>query len=79
MELFAYKNYVTDKKSFGYDESGARIGETPNIAMDAGSEELAKIIAASPRMLSMLAILVSDYNEKHIEEARKLIREVRSV
>ena len=46
--LFAFGNYVTDKESFYFDGSGARHGETPNIAMDAGSENLANIIASGP-------------------------------
>lgn len=50
--LYAHKQYVTDKESFGYEESGARIGETPNIAMDAGTEELARLLAAAPELLA---------------------------
>ena len=46
--LYANGQYVTDKVSFGYDADGARIGETPNIAMDAGTPELARLIAAAP-------------------------------
>jgi len=45
--LYAYKNYVTDKESFGFDPDGSRVGETPNIVMDAGSVELAGLIVQS--------------------------------
>lgn len=44
LQLYAYKNYVSDKTTFSFDESGARIGETPNICFDAGSEDNAKFI-----------------------------------
>lgn len=53
-KLYAYGQYVTDKASFGFDEHGARIGETPNVAMDAGSAELANILAAAPAMREAL-------------------------
>lgn len=52
IKLYAYKQYVTDKESFGYDEQGARIGETPNIALDCGTPELANVVAASPDLLN---------------------------
>lgn len=43
-KLYAYKQYVSDKKSFGYDDLGARIGETPNMLMDMDNEESAAFI-----------------------------------
>jgi hypothetical protein len=52
--LYAYKNYVSDKKSFGFDGSGARVGETPNLCFDAGSEANARLIASAPELLDAL-------------------------
>ncbi len=53
-KLYAYGRYVTDKASFGFDETGARIGETPNIWMDAVTPELASVLAAAPELLDAL-------------------------
>lgn len=43
-KLYAYREFITDKESYAIDESGARTGETPNVAMDAGTPELAERI-----------------------------------
>ena len=42
--LYAYREYITDKRSYSIDTDGSRLGETPNIAMDAGTPELASFI-----------------------------------
>lgn len=44
-KLYAYKNFVTDKESFAYDDAGARVGETPNIAFAVETPEQAEFIA----------------------------------
>jgi len=44
IKLYAYKNYISDKKTFGFDDNGSRIGDTPNFIIDAGSEEIAAFI-----------------------------------
>jgi hypothetical protein len=53
-QLYAFRQFVTDKESFGFDADGARYGETPNVAMDAETPELARLIAAAPDMLNAL-------------------------
>ena len=58
--LYAYNQYVTDKESFGFDENGARIGETPNFWIDAETPERAALIAAAPDLLEALTVLVEE-------------------
>lgn len=58
MPLFAHRNYVTDKESFRIDHAGTRWGETPNIVIDAGTPELASLIAAASELLEALEMAV---------------------
>lgn len=54
-QLYAYKHYVTDKADFRIDETGARWGDTPNIAIDAGTEKAAALIANAFKALHTIA------------------------
>lgn len=48
---YAFQNFVSDKKDFGFSADGSRIGETPNWVIDAESEADAHLIAAAPELL----------------------------
>lgn len=48
---FAFQNFVSDKKSFGFAPDSSRIGDTPTWVMDAETEEFARLIAAAPELL----------------------------
>lgn len=42
--LFAHDEYITDKESFRIDSAGTRYGDTPNVAINAGTPQMAKFI-----------------------------------
>ncbi len=53
--LYACGRYITDKESFGFDDNGARNGETPNITLDAETKELARAIVGAIGIVKRLA------------------------
>lgn len=58
--LYAYRNYITDSKSFMFDENGQRFGDTPNILIDAKTEEMAKFLVNCVEKLEKSVFLIEE-------------------